>query len=70
MTSPSLLGALLAYAVVTAVLPARGLFEALPEARTLVKAVPGSLGVALELADATTKVKEEKVKEAVAVTAW
>lgn len=37
VTSPQqLFAALLSYAVVTAVLPVRGLFETLPEARTLV----------------------------------
>ena len=40
----SLLGALLGYVVTSAVLPLRGLAETLPEARQLVKAVPGSLG--------------------------
>ncbi|CAE7416321.1 NMT1, partial [Symbiodinium necroappetens] len=47
----SLFAALVGYVVSSAVLPLRGLFETLPEARTLVKAVPGSLGVALQLAD-------------------
>ena len=40
----ALLGALLGYVVTSAVLPLRGLAETLPEARQLLKAVPGSLG--------------------------
>lgn len=52
ISSPTLLyGALVGYCVATATLPARGTFEALPEARELVKAVPGSVGVALKLAE-------------------
>lgn len=64
----SLLGALLGYVVTSAVLPLRGLAETLPEARQLVKAVPGSLGVALELADAAdTSQRVEEVVEDVEV---
>eukprot|EP00435_Cladocopium_sp_Y103_P043011 s1118_g12.t1 len=44
VAASSLLGALLGYVVTSAVLPLRGLAETLPEARQLVKAVPGSLG--------------------------
>eukprot|EP00434_Breviolum_minutum_P022810 symbB.v1.2.020126.t1/scaffold1676.1/size106311/3 len=62
VTSPQeLFAALLSYAVVTAVLPVRGLFETLPEARTLVKAVPGSLGVALDLADKASRPRPEEL---------
>ena len=64
--SSTLLAALLGYAVVTSVLPVRGLFETLPEARTLLKAVPGSLGVALELAEQNEAV-EQVVPEEVEV---
>ncbi|CAK9086442.1 Guanylate kinase (GMP kinase) [Durusdinium trenchii] len=63
VSSPAMLfGALLAYASVSAVLPLRGLVETLPEARTLMKAVPGSLGVALQLADAKEKDDTEDVE--------
>jgi len=52
VSSPMLLSAaLVGYALATAVLPLRGLLESLPEARSLIKAVPGSVGVALQLAD-------------------
>lgn len=61
VAASSLLGALLGYVVTSAVLPLRGLAETLPEARQLVKAVPGSLGVALELADASASSQVEEV---------
>ncbi|CAE7034283.1 NMT1 [Symbiodinium natans] len=64
----SLFAALVGYVVSSAVLPVRGLIETLPEARTLVKAVPGSLGVALKLADQVpSKEAPAAVKEPVEV---
>lgn len=48
VAASSLLGALLGYVATSAVLPLRGLAETLPEARQLVKAVPGSLGALTE----------------------
>lgn len=56
ISSPAVLyGALVGYCVATATLPVRGIFEALPEARELVKAVPGSVGVALQLTEKPSK---------------
>ena len=64
VSSPKMLfAALLSYASVTAVLPIRAFFEALPEARTLVKALPGSLGVAVDLAEKAKKPGEPVVEE-------
>ncbi|CAE8615726.1 unnamed protein product [Polarella glacialis] len=60
---PALFSALLGYSLATLTLPLRGLADSAPEVRTLVKAVPGSLGVALRLTDEADSRKGESSEE-------